>query len=620
VRTRLRARSDGDGAAAPTDGGQAAAPGGNFPEQPTSPVLTRMPRPAEAQPRMDNFGDGKFPNGPPPPPPSDLPPPLSPSGRWLHSATLLDGRLYVYGGVGSYSTALYNDLWLYNFVDGQWTQLQSSFVPPFPLADPNRGLARQPNEPIDQFRPADTPPAPAVRPSPDNGPVTTSLNPQQPPREPILQPQRQEPLPVINFEPLPFSANKPVGYASFLETAIALSSRARAGASARAHARALAALRAEVAAQARAGVGVGLSAAARAAVSARHEAVLRMQAGEGPAGAAPPQFWKSKHLAPGVMSPFIAADLWSYDLDTKLWANILTESLNVPAPRWLHTANRLGDRLVVFGGVSYSDVILGDLWVFSPRDKSWLKANPAGSTILPREGHSAVVMQMQTIWVFGGISYGHMPFNDLWMYDGSKNQWTLVKANGQPPPPRWLHAATVFRDDAGNEKMYVFGGITRNWIPLDDLWVLDKNTITWYHPQTKGFPPFPRFLHQLAVLQTKMVVHGGMANNIPLEDMWMYDIVDRTWDEELATGPYPFAREGHACDVVVPPDANVEPQAREPFVPKPLPDDGRDPLMPLITNVTSPRPLNRLRKEVFPNRFLLCFGGAGPKPRLTDNA
>jgi len=30
----------------------------------------------------------------------------------------IDGKVYVYGGVASYSDALYNDVWLYNY--GTW--------------------------------------------------------------------------------------------------------------------------------------------------------------------------------------------------------------------------------------------------------------------------------------------------------------------------------------------------------------------------------------------------------------------------------------------------------------------------------------------------------------------
>jgi len=52
---------------------------------------------------------------------------------------------------------------------------------------------------------------------------------------------------------------------------------------------------------------------------------------------------------------------------------------------------------------------------------AWLATSPTGDQILPREGHSAAVMgsTLAEMWIFGGVSYGHLPFNDLWMYDAS---------------------------------------------------------------------------------------------------------------------------------------------------------------------------------------------------------
>src|SRR5262249_21710628 len=67
-------------------------------------------------------------------------------------------------------------------------------------------------------------------------------------------------------------------------------------------------------------------------------------------------------------------------------------------------------------------------WVFNPADNSWVKAAPTGDNILPREGHSASVVQGSQMWVFGGISYGHVPFNDLWLYD-SCNEIVDTKSN-----------------------------------------------------------------------------------------------------------------------------------------------------------------------------------------------
>jgi len=56
---------------------------------------------------------------------------------------------------------------------------------------------------------------------------------------------------------------------------------------------------------------------------------------------------------------------------------------------------------------------------------TWIKANPTGLAILPREGHSAAVMMQHEMWIFGGISYSHVPFNDVWVYDACTYSYTL---------------------------------------------------------------------------------------------------------------------------------------------------------------------------------------------------
>lgn len=474
--------------------------------------------------------------------------------------------------------------------------MQASFVPPFPLPDKNRGAASVPNAPIDQFRPTDAPPAPAVEDEPP-AEVLVSAHPGVAPNDPIAREREQKPLRVVNLDPISRNAIKAPGYAG-AGVLLEVGSRAQVGEEALAHAEANAGL--------------------RAGVAARHRELMAMRAGgkEG-AGSGPPVFWKNNNLSPDTMSPFLAADLWKYDLDTKLWSNIRAASANVPAPRWLHTAVEHKGSMVVFGGVSYSDIILGDLWVFNPETKAWTKGEPTGAPILPREGHSAVMMGDGGMFVFGGISYGHVPFNDLFKYDVNRNQWLMVKAKGALPPPRWLHSAVTYRDAANTEKMFVFGGVTRNWVPLDDLYIFDMASETWSHPKTLGFPPFPRMMHTAVMLHTTMFVHGGSANNIPLEDFWTYDIENNEWQEEYASGPYPFARFGHSTVVVTPPAPTMKRQEAPQWTPKPL-DDDIDPLTPTLRKSPSPRPAPRIRKEYSFNLFTMVFGGAGPKPHDAD--
>jgi len=269
--------------------------------------------------------------------------------------------------------------------------------------------------------------------------------------------------------------------------------------------------------------------------------------------------------------------------------------------------------------VSYSDIILGDIWAFNPKDNSWHRAAPTGEQILPREGHSAVTIAKTEMWVFGGISYGHIPFNDLWMYDSAKDQWSVQKPLGTLPPPRWLHTADVWVDSNNVPRMYIFGGVTKNFIPLDDLWYLDRIENKWHHPKSVGAPPFPRMLHAGNIIEDKLFVHGGVANNIPFEDLITFDLRNRKWEEQFPTGPYPNAREGHTTCKVQPdpaPEQEIPPPNWKPIEPNPDSKD-KENLQPLLHQLV-PRPLNRYRKYYWNSRWLFMFGGAGPKAREGD--
>lgn len=524
--------------------------------------------------------------------------------------------MVVYGGVGSYSTALYNDMWLYNFVERSWFQLQASFVPPFPAVNPRNPEAQVPEGPVAMFRPSDTPPEPPLREDPsDNKPIAVPVG-GTAGLDPVFQPAKQKPLEVVTWETV-FDATgsaKPPGY-SFIEEVAATSpnqqldffrktlrsshtrketrphpSERAAGERSHEHVRRRHALLLEI----------------HAASRARQQAE-------------PAKFWKSDALSPKLMSPFIAADLWAYDIDLRVWQNLKSKSRDIPAPRWLHTAVAVGEKMVVFGGVSYSDIILGDVWMFDVKKLQWLQSNPKGDAILPREGHSAVVVQKTKMYVFGGISYGHIPFNDVWEYNTAANSWKLVKTKGEGPPPRWMHTASVHKDDKGKERMFVFGGVTRNYIPLSDLWILDIAKNTWQHPVAKTLPPYPRMLHTAMVVNSLFLVFGGMANNIPLEDTWVYSLADQTWEEEYNTNAYPFAREGASIVAVVPEKFKGTRPKREKWNPpmaRPPGDNDLSPevLMPTIKKWVMPRPAQRIRKIFNDNRFLILFGGAGPKP------
>eukprot|EP00466_Bigelowiella_natans_P006556 jgi/Bigna1/74342/fgenesh1_pg.28_\ len=229
-----------------------------------------------------------------------------------------------------------------------------------------------------------------------------------------------------------------------------------------------------------------------------------------------PKKGKKGKVQPGAM---VMADLWKYNLVSKTW-NAVNIGGVVPVHRYLHAAVSVNDgnkdskkrkyQMVLYGGVSWTNEILKDVWVFDPLKGTWLEAVPKGDDPLEREGHTMCLVptkgQGDKLLVFGGISYDFAPYNDVMEYSVVKNKWTKVKATGDKPEPRWLHTAVMDGPPQGKTpgsvnwsgykaKMYVYGGVTFGGSPLDSLFEFDVTKKKWRRMKMGGYPPFPRMLH-----------------------------------------------------------------------------------------------------------------------------
>lgn len=353
-------------------------------------------------------------------------------------------------------------------------------------------------------------------------------------------------------------------------------------------------------------------------------------------------------------------DFWSYDLNTQKWEPVqilksTSQSASLkqdpkpqvvtqydhgsafPPSRRLHTAVELSGTMVVFGGVADNNVILGDLWMFKPETAEWIEASPS-LKILPREGHSADTLATGTeMIVFGGVSYGFIPFNDLWIYSALQNVWTEVQVTGEKPPVRWMHTSCYYKT---TNDILIFGGLTTHYVPLNDLWTMDLETSTWKRMIVNGVPPQQRMLHTSAIIHDFMYIFGGAVNNIPLDDCWLYDIVKNQWLEILPVGGYPFARSGASLSIVKPPVMNEDPDevdsaqlvwsppAEVPVTEQSFSNVGleqeteaHDGDLNAINEIAAggpslrrgipQRPTNRVRKRYKLDRYMILFGGAG---------
>jgi len=592
--------------------------------------------------------------------------PVSSPGRWLHSAVMINNKMYVFGGISAYSDRLYNDLWVYDYKSSLWSQLQRSYVPPFPsgpvrpkdmpespsmrkvpkfmrrrhtipVVSPDyrdipagvgfaseqkaytkAGVVPSPEQEQSAFvelgstvqqsqiydGPTMSPPAGTVPPMPlNNKPPHFRAPPNFPYELPAMnreqQRQREQyPRPLGNFPPQPDS---PFKMTSFTGKNPAVSNL----------------------------VGNPVMDRFKNRYRTMEQSAPKFPLSEDelrgaknaqlhngrpyPANQAtnPAEMdWRSLiGLRPendGLRDwPAVPVDLWEYDVDTKVWKVLVPTSEEeypapAPATRWLHTAVAISGRMIVFGGATVEGKIEGDTWLFNPDNVQWQRVNPKGALPLPRQGHCAGAT-FSSMYIFGGISYGYQPFNDLWEYNVISNQWTELSRNNplQLPAPRWLHQCALVHNGGpkpSDARFYVFGGVTQEFVPMNDLMVFDINAKEWTKAEVvAGFAPFPRMMHNMVWMGSRLYVFGGMANNIAFEDLHYYDMHTKQWSEMLPTGSFPFARGGASAAVVIPPYRVHE---------------GR-PKYPPFTTLPSPRWNPRYHKSWADNRFMIVFGGVG---------
>ncbi len=204
----------------------------------------------------------------------------------------------------------------------------------------------------------------------------------------------------------------------------------------------------------------------------------------------------------------LLSDLWEFSPVNKEWSwmsgsnTVGTAPGNAPGPRrgavsWTDSS---GD-LWLFGGDGTTGE-LNDLWEFSPTGKTWTSvcgSTGACTSGLPsgREGSVGWKDSGDNLWLYGGGNpQGSNSLNDLWEFNITSKEWTLVSGssgNGGVAPvygtqgvpsanntPGGLSYAVGWADTSGN--LWLFGGFYQAssqsgpyFVTLNALW---KFTIT----------------------------------------------------------------------------------------------------------------------------------------------
>ena len=220
------------------------------------------------------------------------------------------------------------------------------------------------------------------------------------------------------------------------------------------------------------------------------------------------------------------------------------------------TAEVLGDKMYVFGGQPYGNVIDGahgedpfqnEMSVLDLESWCWSKVKPEGSSPM-RCVHQTSWVHNNKIYVFGGgfatptslgieteVNYPNgiqvdegvtfSATNQLFCYDMTKNcfEWPCIKVEGNIQTSRAGHTSFI-----NGKAVFIFGGYSNGTAMVNDLLILDisRMIIRQVHESStdSGLPGKRGFHSMTKITSDKAVLYGGNGPNGLAKDCWILDI------------------------------------------------------------------------------------------------
>ncbi|KQK12274.1 acyl-CoA-binding domain-containing protein 6 [Brachypodium distachyon] len=228
----------------------------------------------------------------------------------------------------------------------------------------------------------------------------------------------------------------------------------------------------------------------------------------------------------------------------------LSPSGQRPKPRYEHGATVLQDKMYIFGG-NHNGRYLSDLQVLDLKSLSWSKIDAklqAGSSDLakttqvsPCAGHSLISWGNRFFSIAG---HTKDPSDNVTVkeFDPHTCTWSIVSTYGKPPVSRGGQSVTLV-----GTTLVVFGGEDAKRCLLNDLHILDLESMTWDDVDAIGTPPAPRSDHAAACHADRyLLIFGGGSHATCFNDLHVLDLQTMEWSRPKQQGLLPSPRAGHA--------------------------------------------------------------------------
>uniref|UniRef100_A0A0D6R7M9 ACB domain-containing protein n=1 Tax=Araucaria cunninghamii TaxID=56994 RepID=A0A0D6R7M9_ARACU len=217
-----------------------------------------------------------------------------------------------------------------------------------------------------------------------------------------------------------------------------------------------------------------------------------------------------------------------------------------PKARYEHAAAVVQDKMYVFGG-NHNGRYLNDIQALDLKSLTWSKieakmaADPSQTMLSPCAGHSLIRWGNKLLAIAG---HAKDPSDTVTVhcFDTETCTWSVLKSYGKAPIARGGQSVTLV-----GSSLVMFGGEDSKRSLMNDLNILDLETMTWDAIEPIGTPPSPRSDHTAAVHADKyLLIFGGGSHSTCFSDLHVLDLQTMEWSQPKMQGTLPTPRAGHA--------------------------------------------------------------------------
>ncbi|GMH13152.1 hypothetical protein Nepgr_014993 [Nepenthes gracilis] len=221
-----------------------------------------------------------------------------------------------------------------------------------------------------------------------------------------------------------------------------------------------------------------------------------------------------------------------------------------PKPRYEHGAAVVQDKMYIYGG-NHNGRYLNDLQVLDLRTWTWSKVEVNGGAeshesslrvpLIHCAGHTLISWGNKLLSIAG---HTRDPSETIQVraFDLQTCTWSILKTYGKPPVSRGGQSVTLV-----GSSLVIFGGQDANRSLLNDLHLLDLETMTWDEIDAVGVSPSPRSDHAAAVhAERYLLIFGGGSHATCFNDLHVLDLQAMEWSRPTQQGEIPAPRAGHA--------------------------------------------------------------------------